>query len=75
MPTIIKIDNFKIQMFPKDHTPPHYHVYGPGFKVSLAIEDNRVLSGKASARVIRKAAEWADAIRGTLENLWKEMKR
>jgi hypothetical protein len=29
MPTILRIDNLRVTIYPNDHPPPHTHVLGP----------------------------------------------
>lgn len=35
-----------IEVFPRDHNPPHFHVKGPGINVRIGIADCRPLAGQ-----------------------------
>ncbi len=30
MPTVLRVDGYRVMMFPNDHPPPHVHVFGNG---------------------------------------------
>lgn len=75
MPTIKDFGSFKITMYFIDHGTPHFHVVGPGFKASIAIEDGNLIIGAAPAKALKTACEWAAENRKTLEKKWKELNK
>lgn len=55
-PTIFKIWNFRIVIYPKDHKPAHVHVIGPGAEAKFDIKtleclDNYGFSEKTLKRI------------------------
>jgi hypothetical protein len=59
MPEIIRLTNCKICVYAGDHQPPHFHVRGPGWRVSIEIASCRVLKGKGPRTDINEAIAWA----------------
>ena len=33
MPTVLRIDGFRVVIYPNDHPPAHVHIIGPGWVV------------------------------------------
>ncbi len=77
MPTIKDFGAFKITMYFGDHNPPHFHVIGSGYRASVRIADQTVIStkGKPPRRVLRLARRWAVDKRGALEAIWIDYQR
>ena len=59
MPEIVRLTNCKICIYPGDHLPPHFHVRGPGWSVSIVIASFRVLKGKGPKADLEEAIRWA----------------
>ena len=51
MTTIRRFTNCKIAIYADDHSPPHFHIEGRGFRAVIEIETLRVRAGD-----VRKAA-------------------
>jgi len=47
----------RIEIYPREHPPPHFHVRGPGVRGSFTIEDCRLLEGSISGRD-RALVQW-----------------
>jgi hypothetical protein len=72
MPTVHRIEAHKIQVFPGDHAPPHFHVWAGGccdYQVGLETLD--VMRGTPCARHEDMIA-WAKAHLETLWRVWRE---
>ena len=40
-----RVKGLRIVVYPKEHSPPHFHVEGAGISASFAIEDGALLCG------------------------------
>ena len=47
----------RIEVYPNEHPPPHFHVRGPGINASFTVEDCVHLSGDIDGRK-RELIEW-----------------
>jgi len=43
MPTLIKVGNLRVIVYPKDHPPPHVHVIGPVGEAKIDINNFDVI--------------------------------
>ena len=74
MPVISMFFGILVSMFYGDdvqHHTPHIHVRYQGAKVSVAIEDGRVLAGNFPARQLRMVQVWIDIHRDELMADWE----
>lgn len=56
MPTFYVIDGVKIQLFFRDHNPPHFHAEFAEYKALIRIDDRQVLEGKLPKNKQRKSS-------------------
>jgi Domain of unknown function (DUF4160) len=75
MPEIVRLSNSRICIFPDDHTPPHFHLVGPVWKISIEIATLELLRGKAPRADLREAIQWARVPENlvTLVNAWRRL--
>lgn len=59
MPTISIFFGIVIQMYWRDHNPPHFHAYYQGFEALFEIESGHVLAGRMPPGVRKVIEEWA----------------
>jgi hypothetical protein len=71
--TLHRGSRWKISVYGREHGIPHFHVEGPGFRCSVAIESMDVIVGTAPPRVLRTAREWAGRNRSALLAKWWEL--
>ncbi|MEO7559092.1 MAG: DUF4160 domain-containing protein [Nitrosospira sp.] len=71
MPTISMFYGIIIQMFWRDHAPPHFHARYAGDQVAIDIRTLRVLEGKMSRRALVLVLEWAQEHRDGLMEDWE----
>lgn len=71
MPTISSFYGILIQMFWKDHAPPHFHALYAEHEVLIEIETLKVYSGRLPTRAMRLVIEWAEQHRAELIEDWK----
>jgi hypothetical protein len=73
MPTIKRFSSSSINMYADDHNPPHFHIVGNEFKVSVAISTMEIITGDAQPRMIAEAMYWALNNREQLTSKWLEL--
>ncbi|MCQ2351376.1 MAG: DUF4160 domain-containing protein [Paludibacteraceae bacterium] len=74
MPEISRFYGIIVNLFWRDHNPPHIHfVYGQ-YECSISILD-RVVDGQAPAKVIAKVNDWIDIHESEILSLWERAKK
>jgi hypothetical protein len=72
MPEIARFASCKICVY-ADHAPPHFHVRGPGWNVTVDLKTLTVMRGQGNRAAVDEALEWAVANQKRLWNAWKEL--
>ena len=75
MPLVEDLGICRIEMYFRDHNPPHVHVVAGGERARLAIGDGSLLDGVIRRSVFRAAREWVLANADVLAELWTEYSR
>ena len=70
MPTISVFYGIVIQMFRRDHEPPHFHALYAEHEALIELRDCRVIRGSLPARAIALVLEWATEHRDELMENW-----
>jgi Domain of unknown function (DUF4160) len=73
MVTVYRGNGWKIAVYGRDHGIPHFHIEGPDFRCSVAIENGDMIIGSAPADVLRNARAWASKNRAVLMDAWREL--
>jgi hypothetical protein len=71
MPTISIFYGIVIQMYWRDHNPPHLHALYQGFEALIAIETGAVIGGRLPTRALRLVREWVELRRPALMENWQ----
>ena len=71
MPTISTFYGIIIQMFWRDHAPPHFHARYQKDKVQINIQTLEVIKGKMPRRALSLVLEWAAKNRDQLLKDWE----
>jgi len=66
MPTVAVVEGVKIQFYPNDHPPPHFHAEFGEHRASIHIQSVRVLRGNLPDRKLRVVVEWASTRKAVL---------
>lgn len=74
MPTLHRIGACRIEMYTRDHPPPHFHVTRPEGRAAIAIETLEVLRGDLPVRLLREALAWAQDNRELLRREWESLR-
>jgi hypothetical protein len=67
VPRISSFFGIVIEMYFKDHPPPHFHALYGDEKAKIEIATGEVLRGSLSPRALRLIREWLDLHRAELE--------
>jgi hypothetical protein len=73
MVTLYREQNWKLSVYGREHGIPHFHIEGPEFRCSVAIETMEVIIGSAPPAVLRAATLWALANRAGIRAKWREL--
>ena len=71
MPTISVFFGFVVQMYWRDHPPPHIHVLYQGFEALFAIETAEIIAGELPPPATRLIREWIERRRPELLANWE----
>ena len=73
MPEIVRLNGCKICMYADDHDPPHFHIRGAGWDVSVDLRTLAVTQGIGLETAIKEALEWAAVNQLQLMAKWSEL--
>ncbi|WP_017326645.1 DUF4160 domain-containing protein [Synechococcus sp. PCC 7336] len=79
MPTVLRIDGFRVAIYPNDHLPAHVHVIRAGGEVRIDLAEGRnspilvSVLGSISNKDAIKALKLVTENRLFLLNKWKEI--
>jgi hypothetical protein len=71
MPTISVFYGLVIQMFFRDHLPPHFHVRYAEFKATIDIRKQDLLSGGLPPRAMSLVLDWTRLHQNELLENWR----
>ena len=50
---VAAINGLRLEVYPNDHMPPHFHMVGPGVSASFSLSDRSLLAGTAGSKDVR----------------------
>jgi hypothetical protein len=71
MPTISAFYGLLIQMFYRDHLPPHFHIKYAGSQATFDIQKLVLMNGNLPVRELRLVSEWAKLHQDELLDNWR----
>lgn len=71
MPTVAIIDGMKIQFFPNEHPPPHFHVVYAEYRALIRIDTIALWQGSLPRNKLRVVLAWAEPRQALLLATWK----
>ncbi len=71
MPEISRFFGIIISLYWNDHNPPHIHANYSGSEFTISVFD-RIVDGRAPAKVIAKVNEWIDLHESEILDLWSK---
>lgn len=75
MPTISIFFGFVVQMYWREHPPPHVHVLYQGYEALIAIESAQVIAGSLPPAALRIVRPWIEHRRAELLANWDRGRR
>jgi len=69
---VARINGLKVEIFPKEHAPPHFHVNAGDISATFAIDDCRLLSGDIDGRSLRLVQWWYERGKPLLIDTWNQ---
>lgn len=60
-----------LYLYALDHNPPHVHLRGPDYAVTIDIETGELMRGDGPAAVVKEALAWVAHHRRRLLEEWK----
>lgn len=73
MPTIERIDGTKIDVYPKEHPPPHFHALYAEYEELIEIETLATYAGKLPSNKKKKVVSWAADNKDILSDNFKRL--
>jgi hypothetical protein len=67
-----RINGLKVEIFAREHAPPHFHVRGGDIDATFAIEDGRLLGGTIDGRSLRLVQWWYERGKPVLVETWNQ---
>jgi Domain of unknown function (DUF4160) len=71
MPTISIFFGIVIQMYWRDHAPPHVHAFYQGFEALVEIETGEIIRGRLPPAAAVLVRSWVLARRDALRDNWR----
>ncbi len=73
MPTIKKIDGIKIDVYSREHPPPHFHAKYAEYEELIEIETLNTYAGKLPRNKKEKVIKWAKENKQILSDNFKRL--
>jgi len=73
MPTVKIIDSVKIDIYAREHPPPHFHVIYAEYEELIEIETMDTYAGRVPAPQRKKVVTWANDHRNHLLGIFKQL--
>jgi hypothetical protein len=73
MPTLKIIDSIKIDVYSREHPPPHFHVLFAEFEELIIIETLQTYIGHVPAPQRKKVIKWAKTQKELLKENFKRL--
>jgi len=64
------VNGLRIEIYPREHAPPHFHVVSGDLRASFAIDDCRLLEGDIASRDRALVRWWHQHSRRKLIEVW-----
>lgn len=69
---IEKLEGLKIEIYPNEHPPPHFHVKSPNVNASFDIENCKRLNGNIDKKDCKLIKHWHKKAKDELIKAWNE---
>jgi hypothetical protein len=68
-----RVRGLSIYIYPKDHSPPHFHIRGGGLDAAFSIQDCSLLKGRVDSRHHGLIKWWHREAQGKLQYAWERL--
>jgi Domain of unknown function (DUF4160) len=55
-------------LYPRDHNPPHFHVYYGEYEAIISIRTLEIIAGELPSKQLKKVIKWAEIVQEQLLN-------
>lgn len=69
---VARVNGLKIEVFSREHPPPHFHISGGGLDATFSLVDGTHLEGQIGGRERALVDWWYQRSRATLVRAWNE---
>lgn len=74
MPVVAIVQGMKIEFYPSDHAPPHFHIDYNEYKASIDITTCLLTKGSLPKRKYHAIIEWSKDNQSALLEAWNAMR-
>jgi hypothetical protein len=67
---VARVNGLRLEIYSREHPPPHFHVVAPDIDATFAIDDCRQLNGTISPSAARKVRYWHGYSKPKLIEVW-----
>ena len=67
---VARVDGIKIEVFAREHPPPHFHIEGGGIDATFSIRDCSLIDGRINGRERALVEWWYKRSRSVLVKAW-----
>ena len=71
---VVFVRGMKIEIYPNEHQPPHFHVKTQKLQAAFRIDDCSIISGEISSGDYKKIVYWYNQSKDILINFWNKMR-
>jgi Domain of unknown function (DUF4160) len=71
MPTVAIVEGVKIQFYPREHPPAHFHAVFAEYRAQIDIASLSVIKGRLPRAKLRVVVSWAATRREALQHAWE----
>lgn len=75
MPTFFTFHGIKIQLFHRDHAPPHFHAISAEYELLINIQTLEIMEGTMPKKKQKQILNWAKANQSTLIEIWEALQK
>ncbi len=61
-------DGIRIYLYPRDHNPPHFHVYYAEYEALINIRTLEIMVGDLPNKQLKRVVKWATLVQNELLN-------
>ena len=69
---VARVNGLNIEVFAREHPPPHFHISGGGIDATFSLADCAYLKGRIGGRERALVEWWYQRSRSTLVRAWNE---